>query len=551
MQSHTQTTFGQPATQPSDPLDLFIIGGGINGCAIARDAAGRGLNVALAEKGDLAQATSSKSTKLFHGGLRYLEYGEIKLVRSALQEREVLLKSMPHIAWPMRFVLPLSPDMRFDTTTPASRLISFFMPWTKGRRPSWMIRTGLWLYDILGKREILEGTKSLNLGTAPEGQPLSTDFKRAFEYSDVWVDDARLVSLLALDALELGAQIHVNTAVISARRENGMWRIDMGDQGTVFAHSLVNATGPWVTDVIKNVVSVTTTANLRRVRGSHIVTKKLYDHEKAYFLQGPDGRIIFLIPYENDFTLIGTTEAAQKDDPLAAQISDTERAYLLDFASSYLKQPVTQKDIVHEYAGVRALYEDGASSATAATREYVLNLNSDGAPLLNVFGGKITTHRRLAEDVLEKLAEHISIGPAWTKSAPLPGGDFPLNEHDQLSTDLQIQYPFVEKTHADRLVRLYGTRAKALFENLDDPTDMGQHFGADLYENEVRYLILQEFARKADDIIWRRTKLGLRLTKDQTTRLESWISENIHDLLPAANTSPAGVSNRIKSQGKA
>lgn len=518
------------------PFDMFIIGGGVNGCAIARDASGRGLKVALAEQGDLAQSTSSKSTKLFHGGLRYLEYGEIKLVRAALQEREILLGAMPHIAWPMRFVLPLSPDMRFDLNTPVSRLLSLVMPWTKGRRPSWMIRMGLWLYDMMGKRELLQATGTLNLGDAPEGAPLKSKFKRAFEYSDVWVDDARLVVLNAVDALENGANIMTRSRVTSAQRENGLWRIEVKGQGTFFTRTVINAGGPWVTEIIKDVAHQIPDANVRLVRGSHIITRKLYEHDKAYFLQGTDGRIIFLIPYEGDFTLIGTTEAPQASDPLTAKISPSERQYLLDFANTYLETSVTEDDVVSDYAGVRALFEDGASSATAATREYVLRLDTKGAPLLSVFGGKITTHRKLAEDVMRQLSDHISMGPKWTARVPLPGGDFPVGRHQQQQDSLTQAHPYVTPSHAARLVRQYGRRAADVFEGVIAASDMGIHFGATLYECEVKYLVLQEFARTSEDVIWRRTKLGLRLDADQIAALDTWMKDNVDALLPYANT---------------
>ena len=508
----------------------------MNGCAIARDAAGRGLRVALAEKGDLAQATSSKSTKLFHGGLRYLEYGEIGLVRSALQEREILLAAMPHIAWPMRFVLPLSPEMRFDLNTPVSRILSVLMPWTKGRRPSWMIRMGLWLYDQLGDRKILPATRTIDLTTEPEGAPLTATFKRAFEYSDVWVDDARLVVLNAVDALEKGAKIMTRSKVISAERDNGLWRIDIEGRDPMYARTLINAGGPWVTEIIQDVAQQSLEANIRLVRGSHIITRKLYDHDKAYFLQGTDGRIIFLIPYETDFTLIGTTEAAQMDDPLTAKISSKERQYLLDFANSYLKTAITDDDIKHDYAGVRALFEDGASSATAATREYVLRLDTKGAPMMNIFGGKITTHRKLAEDVLDKLSDHLTMTQSWTARAPLPGGDFPVGRHPQQIHSLTQAYPYLTADHATRLVRQYGRRAGDVFETVIAPTDKGIHFGASLYECEVKYLIAQEFARTAEDVVWRRTKLGLRMDPVQIAALDTWIQDNLEGLLPYANT---------------
>jgi len=389
--------------------DLFIIGGGINGCAIARDAVGRGLSVVLAEQGDLAQATSSASTKLFHGGLRYLEYFEFRLVREALEERETLLVAMPHISWPMRFVLPYHPDMRFEGETPTGKLMSRFMPWMKGRRPAWLIRLGLYLYDTLGGRKILPATRTLDLTKDAAGRPLQTRFARAYEYSDCWVEDSKLVSLNARDAAEHGARIMTRTKVVSAHRDSGIWQITVegpGGTATYAARALVNAGGPWVENIIRNVTRINSSEGVRLVRGSHIVTRKLYDHDRAYFFQGTDGRIIFAVPYEQDFTLIGTTDKDHQAAQGAAVCTDEEQDYLLNFASQYFAKPVTRDDVVWTYSGVRPLYNDGATSATAATRDYVLSLDQNGAPLLNVFGGKITTHRRLAESALEKLAPY-------------------------------------------------------------------------------------------------------------------------------------------------
>jgi glycerol-3-phosphate dehydrogenase len=532
--SAPQTDASPKAGAPENPLDIFVIGGGVNGCAIARDAAGRGLKVALAEKDDLAQATSSRSTKLFHGGLRYLEYGEIKLVRDALKEREILLKAMPHIAWPMRFVLPLSPDMRFDRTTPVSRLLSIVMPWTKGKRPAWMIRAGLWLYDSLGKRELLPATSSYKLADTPEGAPLKAGFSKAFEYSDVWVDDARLVALNAIDAAEKSAQIMTRSPVTSARRDGDLWQIDVEGHGTFHSKTLVNAGGPWVANIIRDVAGLTPTEGVRWVRGSHIITKKLYDHDKAYFLQGSDGRIIFFIPYEDDFTLIGTTEAAQDLDPSLAAICDVETQYLVDFTNTYLQSPMSKDDIVHSYSGVRALYEDGASSATAATREYVLSLNTDGPTLLNVFGGKITSHRHLAEDVLLELEAFLPNTKTWTAHSHLPGGNFPVGAHTTLEAELLKVHPFLEAPHAARLIRLYGLKAMGIFEGMTQVADLGQHFGSDLFEAELRHLIRNEFARSAEDVIWRRTKLGLRLSQSEVQVLDAWMDANVHALLTQA-----------------
>ena len=392
-----------------DIVDLFVIGGGINGCGIARDAVGRGLSVELAEMNDLASATSSASTKLFHGGLRYLEYWEIRLVREALIERETLLKAMPHISWPMRFVLPYHKDMRFESDTPTSKVLNVVMPWMKGRRPAWLIRFGLFMYDNLGGRKILKGTTSLKLKGTPVGAPLQDRFEQAYEYSDCWIEDSRLVVLNARDAQARGALINVRTKVVSATQVGGMWQITLEAQGgerrIVTARMIVNASGPWVEDIIRSTMRINSNEGVRLVRGSHIVTRKLYDHDKCYFFQGEDGRIIFTIPYETDFTLIGTTDADHVDVHEKPVCTPQEQDYLLDFASKYLKQPVTRDDIVFTYSGVRPLYNDGATSATAATRDYVLKLDqSAGGPILNVFGGKITTYRKLAESALEEIA---------------------------------------------------------------------------------------------------------------------------------------------------
>lgn len=516
--------------QSGQPYDLFIIGGGVNGCGIARDAAGRGLKVALAEMGDLAHATSSSSSKLFHGGLRYLEYGEIRLVREALAEREVLLKAMPHIAFPMRFVLPLSPDMRFDKTTPVSRLVGLFMPWLKGRRPNWMIRIGLWMYDHLGKRAILPGTTGYALKGTPEGAPLKDKFKKAFEYSDVWVDDARLVVLNAMDARNLGAKIMTRAPVTSARRTGGgkddLWHIEVKGHGAFQAKALVNAGGPWVADIISGVIGMNSSERVRLVRGSHIVVPRLYAHDKAYFLQGTDGRIIFFLPFQGDFTLIGTTEATHKADPRDVESTFKEKRYLLDFANKYLKSPLTQADVIHSFAGVRPLYEDGAKSATAATREYVLSLDENGAPLLNVFGGKITTYRKLAEAALAKLGGHLSMAHPWTAGAVLPGA-FPYGQDADQIASLRQHAPFITDSEATRLIHLYGCNAVDIFKDVIVASDMGRDFGEGLSEAELRYLVREEFAREVEDVIWRRTKLGLRLSAPEIAAIDDWMRQHV------------------------
>ncbi|PRY20646.1 homodimeric glycerol 3-phosphate dehydrogenase (quinone) [Aliiruegeria haliotis] len=519
------------STATTEIFDLFIIGGGINGCGIARDAAGRGLKVGLAEMNDLASATSSASTKLFHGGLRYLEYFEVRLVREALIEREVLLRAMPHISWPMRFVLPYHPEMRFDGQTPASRLLGWTMPWTKGQRPSWMIRTGLMMYDTLGGRKILPGTSSIDLRTDPVGAPLNDTFAKAYEYSDCWVEDSRLVVLNARDAAVRGAQINVRTKVTRALRSGDVWEVTLEDRRTgaervVQASMLINAAGPWVKDVLDNVTHVDTTESVRLVRGSHIVTKKLYDHDKCYFFQGTDGRIIFAIPYESDFTLIGTTDMEHDSADNPPVCTEEEKAYLLALASSYFKTPIPAEDVVWTYSGVRPLYDDGAKSATAATRDYVLRVDTSngGAPLLNVFGGKITTYRKLAEAAMEKVAAHIPGGTGrWTAGAPLPGGDFPVNGVQSLIDRTTAEYPFLDAVWARRLVRAYGTEVPQVLGDAKDAAGLGQAFGYNLTEREVRWLMDREYALTAADVLWRRSKLGLRLSDEQAEALDRFM----------------------------
>lgn len=511
-----------PAAPPL--YDLVIIGGGINGCGIARDAAGRGLGVLLAEQGDLAGATSSASTKLFHGGLRYLEYGEVRLVREALIERETLLRAMPHIAWPMRFVLPYHAAMRFDAETPVSRLLARVMPWMRGRRPAWLIRLGLFAYDHLGGRKILPGTTRLDLRSAPEGAPLKPDFAMAYEYSDCWVQDSRLVVLNARDAAARGARVLTRTRVEAAKVEDGHWTVTLSDGQRVRARALVNAAGPWVGQVIHDIVRSDTRENVRLVRGSHIVTRRLFDHDKAYFLQGQDGRIIFAIPYEQDFTLIGTTDADHANPDARPECTEAERDYLCAFASRYFRQPVTPADVIWSYSGVRPLYDDGARSATAATRDYVLKVETGaGAPVLNVFGGKITTYRRLAESALEKLSAHLPMAGRWTAGVALPGGDFPVDGVPALVADLRARHPFLTQDWALRLVRAYGTEAAQILGEAQGAADLGRDFGGTLTESEVRWLMDREWATSAEDILWRRTRLGLRLDAGQVAALQGWI----------------------------
>lgn len=484
-------------------VDLFIIGGGVNGCGIARDAAGRGLSVTLAEMGDLAQATSSASSKLFHGGLRYLEYYEFRLVREALKEREVLLEAMPHISWPMRFILPHH----------------------KGLRPSWLLRVGLFMYDHLGGRKILPATRTLDMRTHPTGKALKPIFTAGFEYSDCWVQDARLVVLNAVDAQRRGARIMTRTKVTGAVRQADHWQVTVeGPNGpeTHRAKVLINAAGPWVADMITGTLGIASSEGVRLVRGSHIVTRKLFDHDHPYILQGADNRIVFAIPFEGDFTLIGTTDQDHERDPGNPECSDAEAQYLCDLISEYMADPVTMEDIVWRYSGVRPLYDDGASSATEATRDYVLSLNDDGAPLLNIFGGKITTYRRLAEAALAKLG-HDDI---WTAGAPLPGGDFAWDGGPALVADLQAEYPFLTHGWADRLVHTYGTCARDMLGDAAEISALGTDFGATLTAAELAYLRDYEYARTGEDVMWRRTKLGLHLNDTQRAAVSQWMEDN-------------------------
>ncbi|GHC61228.1 glycerol-3-phosphate dehydrogenase [Limoniibacter endophyticus] len=489
--------------------DIAIIGGGINGCGIAREAAARGFSVVLAEQNDLASGTSSASTKLIHGGLRYLEHYEFRLVREALQEREVLLAIAPHIIWPLRFVLPHSSDLR----------------------PAWLLRTGLFLYDHLGGRKLLPKTKTLDLKHDVTGKPLKPGFSRGFEYSDCWVDDARLVTLNARDAAERGASIRTRTKVTGLARDQH-WTIDLLDQVTgkiksIQARIVVNAAGPWIDDVLNMQADHDDVHNVRLVQGSHIVVKKKFEHDRAYIFQNGDGRIVFAIPYEDDFTLIGTTDSDYRADPANAKISQEETRYLCAAVSDYFSQPVHEEDVVWSYSGVRPLYDDGATKAQEATRDYVLKSDdTNGLSLVNIFGGKITTYRRLALSAMELIETRIGKrGAALPAGTPLPGGDFAVGGLGGLVARHHAAYPFLEEAHMHRLTRLYGTQVTALLGRAAKKEDLGQHFGADLYEAEVRYLMKREWARHAEDILWRRTKLGLRIAQPDKETLEKFMMQ--------------------------
>ncbi len=493
------------------PFDVAIVGGGINGCGIARDAAGRGWSVFLCEKGDLASATSSASTKLIHGGLRYLEYYQFRLVREALLERETLWRIAPHIIWPLRFVLPHH----------------------RGLRPVWLLRLGLFLYDHLGGRKLLPPTRTLRLARDPVGEPLKPQFTLGFEYSDCWVDDARLVVLNARAAAELGATIATRLRCLSGTRDKGVWILTLRDEGTgdvrkIRARAVVNAGGPWAGEVMETVLQTPASAAVRLVKGSHIVTPRLYAHDRCYIFQNSDGRVFFSIPFEGEFTLIGTTDEDYLGDPDDATASDAEIAYLCAAASDYFKTPVTADLVKWSYSGVRPLYDDGASEAQAATRDYVLKLDArDGdPPLVTIFGGKITTYRRLAESALAMLARYLPAprrAAGWTAREPLPGGEFPVDGFEDEVGKTNARYPFLDQATARRLVRAYGARVGAVLGEAKSYADLGRRFGAGLTEAEVRYLVRQEWARAAEDIVWRRSKLGLRLSSAEIAEIDSFL----------------------------
>jgi glycerol-3-phosphate dehydrogenase len=491
--------------------DIAIIGGGIHGCGIARDAAGRGLSVLLAEKADLASGTSSASTKLIHGGLRYLEHYAFRLVREALSERDVLLSMAPHIIRPLRFVLPHH----------------------RGLRPALLIRLGLFLYDHLGGRSsILPASKAIDLTHAPAGKPLKGSFVRGFEYSDGWVDDARLVVLNAMDARARGADIRVRTEVVSARRSGGAWHLELRDaisgrRDTAEACALVNASGAWIAETASQRIEAAPISSVRLVKGSHIVVPRLFAHDSAYIFQNADRRIVFAIPYEGDFTLIGTTDVDCAGDIGELAVSREEVDYLCGAVNAYFRAGTTPADVVWSYAGVRSLHDDGRSSAQDTTRDFVLELDGKRGepPLLSIIGGKITTYRRVAEEALRRLLPLLPrpAGLPWTRGATLPGGDFAGADRDRLAAALAATAPFLDAATVQRLARTYGTTARAMLADARRADDLGLDFGAGLYEREVRHLVDNEWAMTADDILWRRTKLGLRMSEDGRRRLEDWL----------------------------
>jgi glycerol-3-phosphate dehydrogenase len=487
-------------------FDLAIVGGGINGVGIARDAAGRGLRVLLLEQNDLASGTSSASTKLIHGGLRYLEHGWLRLVREALIEREVMLRMAPHLIRPMRFVLPSEP----------------------GRRPAWMLRLGLFVYDHLGGRQILPPARALDLANDPLGAPLNGRYQRGFEYSDCFADDARLVVLTAVDAAERGAVIRTRTRCIRAER-GAVWRLMLETRGRrdlASARVLVNATGPWLKLFASRVLGDRAAVPARLDKGSHIVVRRLFEHDRGYIVQTRDRRVMFALPFERDFTLIGTTDQSFAGDPSDVKPAADEIAYLCAVTNEHFRASVRPADVVWAFAGVRALYDDGSRKAQDVSRDYVLALDEPHreAPLLTVYGGKITTYRRLAEQAVDRVAHIVKAGPAWTKASHLPGGDFRYDAIEELVANTRKSRPFLSETHALRLLRAYGTRVERVLGPAASLDELGPCIGADLTAAEVRYLVEREWAQSEDDVLWRRTKLGLRFSPDQRARLANMIA---------------------------
>jgi len=487
-------------------FDLAIVGGGINGTGIARDAAGRDLRVLLIEQNDLASGTSSASTKLIHGGLRYLEHGWFRLVREALSEREVMLRVAPHVIRPMRFVLPVEPKMR----------------------PIWMLRLGLLIYDYLGGRKLLPATRTVDLAHGPLGAPLRQSYAHGFEYSDCWADDARLVVLNALDAAEHGAVIRTRTRCIGAERGK-RWQLVLdahGRRDLATARVLINATGPWLSLFATDVLHSSTPVLMRLDKGSHIVVRRLFDHDRGYIFQNRDGRVVFALPFEREFTLIGTTDRGFSGDPGTVHADEAEIAYLCDTANQHFRTAIKSSDVVWAFAGVRALYDDGSRRSQDVSRDYVLELDESGgaAPLLTVYGGKITTYRRLAEQALDRLSHLIKCGPPWTERSHLPGGDFAPGALDALVAMTRKSRPFLHEEHVHRLVRAYGTRVDRVLGAAKTAEDLGPWFGADLTGAEVRYLIEREWAQSPDDVLWRRGKLGLHFSAPERERLAQFMT---------------------------
>ena len=489
---------------------MIVVGGGVNGAGIARDAVGRGLSVLLVEKGDLAQGTSSRSGKLVHGGLRYLEYYEFRLVREALIEREVLLNAAPHIIWPMRFVLPHSPE----------------------QRAAWVIRLGLFLYDHLGGRKKLPPTRSLDLRRAPEGAAIRKEFQKAFEYSDCWVDDARLVVLNALDLAKRGGRVRLRTSLTSARREADHWCVTLADSATgsiveANGKALVNAGGPWVENVLRS-TGRNAENRVRLVKGSHIITRKFWQGEQAYLLQNRDNRVIFVNPYEGDLCLIGTTDIPFDGNAEDVEIAPDEVDYLLDVVNRYFVTQLKPGDVVQSFSGVRPLFDDNAANPSAVTRDYVFDVDapSGAAPMLSVFGGKITTYRKLAEHALEKLRPYFpAMGASWTKGPVLPGGELPGGDFEAWFAGFRSRNVWLPPGIALGYARRYGVRALELLGDAKSLDDLGRCFGGEFYEREARFLMAQEWATTAEDIVMRRTKHTLHMTPAERESFAAWIAD--------------------------
>jgi glycerol-3-phosphate dehydrogenase len=494
-----------------DTYDLLVIGGGINGVGIARDAAGRGLSVLLVEKDDLGAHTSSASSKLIHGGLRYLEQFEFRLVAESLAEREVLLRIAAHLVRPVRFIMPHVPELR----------------------PRWMIRTGLFLYDHLGRRTRLPGSHAVRLDRPPYAAGLKPEYRHGFAYSDCCVDDARLVVANARDARARGAGIRTRAECIAARREGGLWRAQLREREgalEVAARAIVNAAGPWVKSVLNERLHQPSRDNVRLVRGSHIVVPRLYKGEHAFILQNDDRRVVFMIPYEERFTLVGTTDVPHDGDPSRPEASAAEVEYLCRAANRYLRRAVSPAEVLWRYAGVRPLYDDGSVSPSAVTRDYVLRLDTDqgSAPVLSVFGGKITTYRRLAEHAIEKFAPWFpGMGSAWTADVPMPGATLPAGDAPRFLQRLQERYPQLPQPLLQALARRHGALAYDVLGDAADVADLGAHFGAELYAREIDYLVEQEWAASAEDVLWRRTKAGLSLDPGQREAVARYLTQRL------------------------
>ncbi len=491
-------------------VDLVVIGGGINGAGVARDAAGRGLSVLLCEKDDLAMHTSSASTKLIHGGLRYLEHYDFKLVRHALQEREVLLRSAPHIIWPLRFILPHHRDLR----------------------PRWMIRLGLFLYDHIGGRKMLPASHSVNLRKHVSGQSLKDQYTSGFEYSDCWVQDSRLVVLNAQDAAERGADVRVRTECTDLTATDDAWQVELFDKSTaqktvVTARSVINASGPWVEATLDLQQSNKSRHGVRLVKGSHVIVPRLFNHDYTYTFQNADGRVLFAVPYEHHYTLLGTTDIEVEGDPGAVDIEQREIDYICEAAGEYFEKPIDPASVIWSYAGVRPLYDDASENASHVTRDYVIHMTKSGPPMISIFGGKITTYRKLSEEVVDMVLPALQkSADAWTSRAHLPGGDIANADFDTFHSELKSRLAWMPEAVLADYARNYGTRIDDLLAGAESVSDLGEDFGGGLYEVEVRYLVRSEWARTADDILWRRSRKGLHVSAAGIAKLEQWMQSN-------------------------